>query len=338
MKWGFPECLPWLLLLIPFWWLAFRLLRRKERVVQRIADEKTIALLAPERNVLQVRRRILLWLAAFSIACLALARPQWGFHWQEVKRRGLDILVVLDTSKSMLAQDIKPNRLQQAKWGVRDLVAKLKGDRVGLVTFAGSSFLECPLTVDYAAFLMTMEDAYVGIIPRGGTAISQALKTAIDSFELQNEADRAIVLITDGEDHEGDPLQLVNELKKKNIRVYAIGVGTTEGELIPAETDNQTAFLKDNEGKVVKTALRENTLRQLAVSTGGTYVRSAPGDFGLERIYDEGISQLKRDEQDSRMIKSYEDRFVWILAAAFVLFALEAGICERARSKKEGPA
>jgi Ca-activated chloride channel homolog len=336
IRWGNPEIFPWLLLLLPAWWLVFFLLRRRERLLQELVDAKVLPLLAPNRSLLQIRRRAILWLTAVSLASLAIARPQWGFHWQEVKRRGLDIIVVLDTSRSMLAEDIKPNRFQQAKWGVRDLVGKLKGDRIGLVTFAGSSFLECPLTIDYAAFLMTLDDAYVGIIPRGGTAIAQSLRTAVDGFEKSGEADRALVLITDGEDHEGDPLKLVDELKKKNIRVYAVGVGSLEGELVPAaRAEDQQGFLKDTSGNVVKSALREDILSKLAVGTGGTYVRSAPGDFGLERVYDQGIAQLKRDEQDSRMTKAYEDRFGWLLGTAFILLVLEAAISDRGRKPRE---
>ncbi len=336
MRWGSPDILPWLLILLPLWWLVFFFVRRRERLLNQLVDAQVLPVLAPNRSILQIRRRAVLWLTAFSLACLAFARPQWGFHWQEVKRRGLDIMVVLDTSKSMLAEDIKPNRFQQAKWGVRDLVGKLKGDRIGLVAFAGSSFLECPLTSDYAAFLMMMDDAYVGIIPRGGTAIAQSLRTAIDGFEKSGEADPAIVLITDGEDHEGDPLRLIDELKKKNIRVYAVGVGSLDGELIPfSEADNRQGFVKDGSGNVVKTALREDVLGKLAVATGGTYVRSAPGDFGLERVYDQGIAQLKRDEQDSRMTKAYEDRFAWLLAGAFLLLGLEAVMSDRGRKQRE---
>lgn len=336
IRWGSSQILLWLLLLVPTWWLIFHLLHRREHRLQQLIDASVLPVLAPDRSLVQIRRRTILWLTAISFACLAFARPQWGFHWQEVKRRGLDIMVVLDTSKSMLAEDVKPNRFQQAKWGVRDLVGKLKGDRIGLVTFAGSSFLECPLTIDYAAFLMTMDDAYVGIIPRGGTAIAQSLRTAIDGFEKSGEADRAVVLITDGEDHEGDPLKLVNELKKKNIRVFAVGVGSLDGELIPsADAENRPGFVKDNSGNVVKSALREDVLSKLAVATGGTYVRSAPGDFGLERVYDQGIAQLKRDEQDSRMTKAYEDRFAWLLGAAFVLLILEAVISDRGRKPRE---
>jgi Ca-activated chloride channel homolog len=340
MRWGFPEFLPWLLLLLPLGWLLVVLMRRKERVLQRLVDARVLPILAPDRAAKRLRRRNLLWLAAFSLMAFSLARPQWGFHWQEVKRRGLDILVVLDMSKSMLAADIKPNRIQQAKWGIRDLLSKLKGDRIGLVTFAGSSFLQCPLTIDYAAFLMTLEDAYVGIIPRGGTAIEQALRTAVTSFEKDKdtEADRAIVLITDGEDHEGNPLDLIGELKKQNIRVYAVGVGSVEGELIQIDEEGHPGFLKDRSGNVVKTAMKEDVLERLAVATEGTYVRSAPGDFGLDRIFDQGIARLKRDEKESRMAKEYEERFVWILAAAFVLLVIEAALSERSRKRPEAPA
>lgn len=335
MTWGSPAVLPWLLLLLPAWWLVWFLVGRRQRMLQRLADAAVLPVLAPEWSPARFRRRAGLWLLAMSLCALALARPQWGFHWQEARRRGLDILVALDTSRSMLAEDIKPNRIQQAKWGVRDLLGKLKGDRIGLVTFAGSSFLECPLTIDYAAFLMTLDDAYVGIIPRGGTAIAQALRTAMDSFEKGAEADRAIVLITDGEDHEGDPLSLIPDLKKAGIRVYAIGVGSTEGELIPDAEQGQAGFLKDRSGQVVKSSLQEGVLQRLALETGGAYVRSAPGDFGLDRIFDQGIAQLKRDERESRVTKAYNDRFTWFLGLAFALFAAEAIMGERGRPRRE---
>lgn len=339
MRWGSPEILPWLLLALPAAWLVFFLMRRRERRLGRMVDPAVVPLLAPRRDRARARRRAMLWLAALATLGAALARPQWGFHWEEVKRRGLDIMVVLDTSRSMLAEDIKPNRLQQAQWGIQDLVKKLRGDRVGLVSFAGSSFLQCPLTMDYAAFLMTLEDVYVGIIPKGGTAIAQALRTAIDSFEESGEADRAIVLVTDGEDHEGEPLRLVDELKKKNIRVYAVGVGTLDGELIPTQdAEGHVGFFKNREGEVVKTRMQENVLQELAVGTGGVYVRSAPGDFGLDRIFDQGIAELKRDEQEARMIKAYEDRFMWYVGAALLLLALEAVLTDRARRATEGAA
>ena len=150
---------------------------------------------------------------------------------------------------------------------------------------------------------------------------------AADSFKEETQADRAIVLITDGEDHEGNPLSLVGDLKKQNIRVYAVGVGTAEGELIP--DDSGSGFVKDREGNVVKSALHEDVLGQLAIQTDGAYVRSAAGDFGLDRIFDEGIAQLKRDEQDARMIKAYEDRFTWPLGLSILALAAEAALSRR---------
>ncbi|MBN1269003.1 MAG: VWA domain-containing protein [Kiritimatiellae bacterium] len=329
MKWGSPDLLLWLWLCVPAAWLVLRLHGRRERLLRTLVAGEALQVMAPRHDPKRTRNRNLVWIAAMTLCAFTLARPQWGFRWEEVRRRGLDVLVVLDTSKSMLTEDIKPNRLQQAKWGIRDLVWKLQGDRIGLIAFAGSSFLQCPLTIDYAAFLMTLDDVYVGLIPRGGTAVSQALRTAINSFEENTQADRAIVLITDGEDHEGNPLDLLDDLKEKNIRVYAIGVGTLEGELVPAVgEDNRQGFLKNRDGEVVKSSLREDALQRLALGTGGTYVRSAPGDFGLDRVYEQGIAQLRRDEQESRMVKAYEDRFGLFLAGALVLLAIEAVLGE----------
>jgi Ca-activated chloride channel family protein len=236
--------------------------------------------------------------------------------------------VVLDTSKSMLAADIPPNRLQQAKWAVRDFVRHLKGDRIGLVAFAGSSFLQCPVTVDYAAFTMMLDDLYAGIIPRGGTAIAQALENAAESFDRESESDKVIILITDGEDHEGDPVEMAEKLKDEKIRLYSIGVGTPEGELIPAQGGG---YVKDEQGRVVKSTINETLLEELARKTGGFYVRSAPGDFGLDRIYKLGISGLQRDEQETRLAKVYKERFVWFAGAALLLLLIESLITGKSK-------
>lgn len=334
MQFGNPEWLQALWALIPLAWLLFALLRWRERRLAQFVAQELWPVMAPERSRVRPRVRLVLWLLALALTLIAMARPQWGFRWEDVKRRGLDILVVLDTSRSMSATDIKPNRLQRAKWGVRDLVGKLQGDRIGLIAFAGASYAACPLTIDYAAFSAMLEDVYVGFVPRGGTAIGQALSTAIRSFEAGGVADRAIVLITDGEDHEGDPLALIPELKEKNIRVYAVGIGTTEGELIPDEAGNHAGFLKDRQGNVVKSALREDALRRLAIETGGAYVHATPSDFGLERVYDQGIAQLKRAELEGRISKIFEERFPWFIGAALLLLLAEALIDLRQRKRE----
>ncbi|NKB22969.1 MAG: VWA domain-containing protein [Kiritimatiellae bacterium] len=336
MQWGSIETLHFLWLLIPLSWISFYLIKRRKKQLSMLIDLEVVPVMVPCRKERSVRTKNIIWLTALALCFVALARPQWGFHFEEVRRRGMNMLIVLDTSKSMLAEDIKPSRLQQAKWAIRDLVKQLQGDRIGLIPFAGGSFLQCPLTIDYAAFLMTLDDVYAGIIPRGGTAIAQALKKAIESFEESRSSDQAIILITDGEDHEALSSSLINELKKERIKVFIVGVGTLEGELIPIKADHGgLAFLKNRRGEVVKTALQEGPLEELAVETGGIYVRSVPGDFGLDRIVEQGLSHLKRDEQESQTIKAYEERFLWFLIPAFILLLLETTLSERVRKTKK---
>jgi Ca-activated chloride channel family protein len=321
MKFGAPEFIKWLLLIIPLIGLFIFMHRSRAARLARLIASSAWETVIPGRRKKHGYRRTILRILALLCIGLAITRPQWGSRWEEVKQRGLDIIVVLDTSKSMLAEDIKPNRLKQAQWAVRDFVKQLKGDRIGLIAFAGSSFLQCPVTIDYAAFTMMLDDLYAGIIPRGGTAIEQALKTAADSFDTKSEADRVIILITDGEDHEGNPARMAEQLRKENIKLFCIGVGTLSGELIPSSE----GYMKDSQGRVVKSSLNEGLLEKLARETGGFYVRSAPGDFGLDRIYKLGISDLQRDEQESRLAKVYEERFVWFAAAA-LLFLLTEGL------------
>ena len=324
--WGAAERLYWLWLLLPLAVLIFYGLRRQLRALASLLAADIVPVLASGFNPQRRRWQYVFWLVGVGLCLLALARPQWGFHWEEVRQHGLDIMVVLDTSRSMLAEDVKPNRLQQAKWGIRDLVKNLHGDRVGLVAFAGGNFLQCPLTSDYAAFLLTLDDVYVGIIPTGGTAIAPALRKAMDSFEeSKSGADKVIILVTDGEDHEGKTAKLIPELKDKGIRVYAIGIGTLGGDLLPLPGDGGSkGFVKDRAGKVVKSSLREDALQELAVATGGIYVRSAPGDSGLDKVFSASWSQLKRTDNESRVVKTHEERFYWLLLVGFGFFVLEA--------------
>ncbi len=320
IRWGDQNMLMWLLALLPLLIGTGWMLRRRDKLLSRMAGKGLWPTLLPGHSPKRMRWKNLLRMLALALALLAVARPQWGFKWEEVKQRGLSIIVALDTSKSMLAQDIKPNRLQQAKWGVRDLVKELKGDRIGIVAFAGDAFLQCPATIDYAAFLMMLDDIYAGIIPLGGTDIYQALEESIDGFEKETAADKVVILISDGEGTTGDPLSLLPRLKKEKIRVFCIGVGTKEGELI----QTSEGFVKDKAGNVVKSSLNENTLEQIAAETSGFYVRSAPGDFGLERVYQQGIVQLQREEHESRMAKIWQERFQWFLGAALLLLVVEA--------------
>jgi len=324
ITWGNPDILLWLTALLPLLLITGLMLKRRTQRLARMAERGLWPTMLPGYSPKRQRIKNLLRIMVLALGVLALARPQWGFKWEEVKQRGLSIIVALDTSKSMLAQDIKPNRLQQAKWGVRDLLNELRGDRIGLVAFAGDAFLQCPVTVDYAAFLMMLDDVYAGIVPLGGTDLFQALETAVESFEKSEEsqADKVIILISDGEGHTGNPLALLPKLKEENIRVFAIGVGTKEGELI----QTSDGFVKDKAGNVVKSSLNESMLERIAFETDGFYVRSAPGDFGLERVYQQGISELQREEREARMSKNWIERFQWFVGTALLLLLIEAGI------------
>ncbi len=327
MQWGNPSLLHALWGLIPLALLLWGLARRRERALQQMIDAQVLPSMLPPHRWRVQRWRRGLWIAALALGIVALARPQWGEKWIEVQHMGLDIVVVLDTSNSMRAEDIRPNRLERAKLGLRDLVRHLRGDRIALVPFAGDSYLYCPLTSDYSAFLMMLDDVYPGIVPRGGTAIEQALRRAIQSFDDDLLADRVILLISDGEDHEGNPLTLVDEMRRRNIRLFAVGVGTPEGELIPITDERgRTTFLRDRQGTIVRTRLEEDTLERLATRTGGMYVRATPGDFGLDYLYEQGIAPLQRDQLTTEQIRVYEDRFIWFLWAALLLLAIEAGI------------
>lgn len=287
--------------------------------------------MAPVSYVSAVARRwkAVLLVAGIFFASLALAQPRWGFEWREVKRTGVDVFVLLDVSKSMLTEDVRPNRLTQAKFACEDLLNKLQGDRVGLIAFAGSAFVQCPLTVDYDAFRLTLRDANTGIIPRGGSAIGAAIRTAMKAFEAGEGRDRAIVLITDGEQTESDALAAAAEAGNAGAHIYAIGVGTAEGELIPVRADGKMDFLKDREGKVVKSRLDESSLKELALKTDGIYVRSAAGDFGMDTVYEKGIAQLQRKEAEAKLQKRYFERFQWPLGIALAMLFLEAFISDR---------
>ncbi|MBP7274913.1 MAG: VWA domain-containing protein [Kiritimatiellae bacterium] len=331
ITWGHPQAM-WALAA----WAAMSavcvvLYRRGRRIRSRLAEAGLWAALAPGYQPRHGARRLAIWIAASGLAVGALARPQWGFRWEEVRQEGVDWMIVLDVSNSMLAPDFRPSRMQQAQWAIRDLVRSLNGDRIGLTAFAGEAFLHCPLTSDYGAFLMMLDEIRPGVIPRGGTAIEVALDTAAKAIDHPEGA--VMILITDGEDHEGDARAAAARLTEKGIRLQVIGVGSTEGELIPMETAG--GFLKNRSGDVVKSRLDEAALSALATAGGGGYVRAAPGDFGLEGVMARLRPSVTVTEGEARMRKVPEERFAWLLFAALALFLLEALSPQRDRTPSD---
>lgn len=324
MKFGqanyiFSICVVFILAAFYIW--VFRAKKKAyEKFAQKNLLQDLLSFSKPNRQKIKAG----LLLASVILVLISLMRPQWGFHWQEIKRRGLDIIIALDTSKSMLAEDVKPNRLERSKLAIRDFIKNLRGDRIGLVAFSGTAFLQCPLTVDYGGFLLSLDNADTNIIPRGGTSLAGAIKEAVKAAGGKENKYKAVVLITDGENNEGDPFAAAEEAKKEGIVIFCIGIGTKEGELISL-TQNSGAkeFLKDKEGNVVKSRLDEAALEKIALITGGSYIHSTATEFGLDLLYRERLSKMEKREFEGKLNKRYVERFQAPLLLALVLILIE---------------
>lgn len=306
---------------------------RRKRDLEAFAQKELLAQLTHSVDMRGEKLRVVLVFMAVLFCLFSLVRPQWGFEWEEIKKKGIDILIAIDTSKSMLAEDVKPNRLERSKLAVKDLVRKLKGDRIGLIAFSGTAFLQCPLTVDYNGFMLSMDGLDVDIIPKGGTCISSAITEAIKTYKDNPGKHKTLVLITDGENLEGDPIKAAKAAKEEGIKIFCIGIGTKEGELIPVSSGrySRRLFLKNKEGKVVKTRLDEEPLEQIAMITGGSYVKATGAEFGLDLIYKERLSKMEKREFESKMKKHYEERFQIFLGIALLLLIVEPFISGKLR-------
>jgi len=318
----------WLLpVLVLFYLWAYK---KRTGEMEAFASSDLLVHLTPSLDRKRQNIKALLVLLSVFAVTLSLMRPQWGFEWKEVKRSGLDILIAIDTSRSMLAEDVKPNRLERSKLAVKDLIQKLQGDRIGLIAFAGSAFLQCPLTVDYNGFMLSLDDLNVNTLPKGGTYLSNAIKTALESYEGGKKKYMALVIITDGEDHEGNAAEWAEKAKEQGIKIFTIGIGTREGELIPVTDEaGNRMFLKDRSGNVIKTRLDEQSLQDIALTTGGSYVKATATEFGLDLIYEEKLSKMEKREVENKMIRKYYERYQFPLAIALLLLCIEPFIRER---------
>jgi len=307
-------------------------MRRRESLMEKFADKNMLGGITPTASIARKIWKMALIGTAFLLCIFSLARPQWGFEWQEVKRTGLDILIAVDVSKSMQARDVKPNRLERSKLAIKDLVKKLNGDRIGLIAFAGTAFLQCPLTIDYNGFLLALDDMNTETIPRPGTSISGAIREAVGVLGGADKKFKILILITDGEELEGSAMNAVSEAAQAGVRIYCVGVGSAEGELIPAiDEHGDRAYLADRSGQAVKTRLNEELLKRIAVATGGSYVHATQSDFGLILLYDKVISKLEKHELETKMKKHYQERYQMFLSLAIALLLLESLFSERKR-------
>ncbi|MDE2998055.1 MAG: VWA domain-containing protein [Gemmatimonadota bacterium] len=321
----------WFLLAVPAAILLFAVaFRKRRRALARFGRPELMRKLTAATSWNRQRVKASLTVVGLVFLVLALAQPRYGMRLELLHRKGVDVIVALDTSLSMLAQDIRPNRLTRARFEIESLIDRLEGDRIGLVAFAGRSFTLCPLTLDYGAAKLFLDSIDTDISPVKGTAIAEAIRASTRAFGSEERKYKVMVLITDGEDHADDPAEAAKEAAEAGVRIFAVGVGTPGGELIPVERNGRTEFLKDGRGNYVKSRLDEASLQRVADMTDGVYIRSRTGGVGLDRVYDE-ISQMEKKELGSRKYTQYKHRFQWPLAVAVACFACEAMLSDRRR-------
>ena len=319
-----------LLLLIPLLFVFHAvMLRFRKKRIRRFGDEALVREIMPSRSGSKGWVRVTLFSIAFFFFVIGLSRPQIGAKLKEHQTKGVEIMIALDVSNSMLAEDYSPNRLERAKLAISKLVDRLRDDRIGLIVFAGNSFVQLPVTTDYVSAKMFLNSITTSSVPIQGTAIGDAINTAIRSFSLQSEKSRAIIVITDGENHEDDPVAAAKQAAEMGIRVFTIGVGSPEGEPIPMDGE----LLKDRNGEIVVTRLDEKQLQDVAAAGGGVYVRAENNEFGLNPIVD-SIRKMDEEEFSSVVFEEFDEQYMYFFAIALVFFVIEMLIGNRRARKR----
>ena len=328
------------------WWLALGLLvcvtvalfyrkfdRRRDADLAKLAHPRFLPLLFRGDSPQRRRFKRALWLSTVFLLFTALSRPQWGEEYREVKRRGIDLLFALDTSHSMLADDLSPNRLDRARMGILDFIDRLEGDRVGLIPFAGSAYALCPLTLDYDAFRESLQVVNTQMIPHQGTDLASAIREAERMFQQNQNNQRILVLITDGEDLQGDVLEAAKKAHDQGMVIHTVGVGDAAGSTIPIQYQNgRRDYMRDAKGEVVRTRLDETTLKKIAEISQGLYVPLGRGAEGLNAIYQEKLRLMPKTDVNQRLEKIPLERFSWPLALAVLLWLVDFFLPERKRS------
>jgi Ca-activated chloride channel family protein len=339
MNWGNGNAL-WLLLVLPpalaalFWFAT----RQKQKLLAQFVSARLLPALTTGISPARRKMRSAFVILAVAFLLIAIARPQRGYDLEEVEQRGLDIVVAVDTSKSMLTADIAPNRLERAKLAALELLQDAKTDRLGLVAFAGEAFLECPLTIDDTAFQQNVQALDVNSIPEGGTAIASAIDTALDTFK-ENDHYKALVLMTDGEDNvdEAGVIASAKNAAKAGLKIFTIGIGTAEGDLIRVtDANGNSDYVRDEQGNVVKSHLNEQLLQQIAAATGGFYLPLRGADT-MNTLYERGLAPLPKSEAREQLVRRYHEQFQWPLGAAILLLLAEMFLPERKKSKVQSP-
>jgi Ca-activated chloride channel family protein len=335
MNWENKHIL-WLLLVVPpaiavfLWWSE----RVKQKLLTQFVEPRLLPQLTVGISLARRKWKYALLLLAVAFLLISIARPQHGFDLEEVQQNGLDIVVAVDTSKSMLATDIAPDRLTRAKLAALELMQTAKADRLGLVAFAGDAFLECPLTIDNTAFQQSVQALDVHTISQGGTAIAEAINTALSTFKEKGNH-RALVLFTDGEDNdsEAEALEAAKNAEKEGLKIFTIGLGSADGTMITIKDENGNSdYVRDENGNVVKSKLNENLLQQIATTTGGFYLPLRGADT-ISTLYERGLAPLPKSESKEKVMRRYHEQFQWPLTIAILLLVIEFLLPER-KSRK----
>lgn len=318
------------LLLIPVFSLLFLLYQLwKKKAIRRFGDFEVIRQLMPYQSGQKVLLKFIILMLAFASLIIGVANPQIGSKLESVKRKGSDLMIALDVSNSMLAKDIRPDRLSRSVQGLSKLIDRLEGDRIGIVVFAGKAYMQLPITTDYSAAKMFLSTISTRMVPSQGTAIGDAIELSMKSFK-EDERSKAIIIITDGEDHEGDAIEAARAAAAKSIKIFTIGMGSPDGTPIPLydANDRHIGFRTDRQGQTVISRLDETMLQQISSAGNGIYVRATTGQDGLGRILDE-INALEKHEIETKMFSEYEGRFQYFLAIGILLLIIELLIPER---------
>lgn len=309
----------WLLLIIPLLFLAYgAYLRIRKTRIAKLGDSTLVNNLMPSASTGKGWLKISLLAAAWFFFTLGLARPQLGARLKDHQSQGIEVMVALDVSNSMLAEDYSPNRLERSKLALSRLVDRLQGDRLGLLVFAGESFIQLPITADYVSAKIFLNTISTESVPVQGTALAEAITTSARSFSNQSDRSRAIILITDGEDHEGDVIQAAREVSQAGIRIYCIGVGSPQGKPIPKDGD----LIKDSEGNIVVSRLDEAVLQEIANIGNGKYVRAGNSEFGLNPIIDD-LRTLDKEEFQSLVFEDFDEQYMYLFGIALFFLILE---------------
>lgn len=335
MSFGAPQWF-WALLGLPLLILLFgRAERRSSQRLHAFVAPRLVPELTGKVDRMRRYLRFALQLAALALAIVSLAQPRWGYSFEEARRKGIDLLLAVDTSRSMLSNDVQPNRLERVKLAMQDLINQLQGDRVGLIAFAGRAFIQAPLTIDYGAVVDAINDLSTDTIPEGGTNISEAISLAIKTYGKSATGNRALVIFTDGEELSGDALKTAKAATDAGVRIFTVGVGTPQGSLIPIRAeDAQNAFVKDAQGQVVKSKLDEKRLRDIAETAGGFYLHLENGPRTMQQLVAKGVSKMKAADIDVRLARRPIERYEWPLGLAVLALGLSVMIGERKRIRR----